>query len=146
MVDALREVRQVVVPNGTLIDVRPVVAPMTIEVVIGNRPCWAMEINMYVGLEDEEAADAAVRHARSHEWFAFEKRQPFDFEIYCDTAEDLKAYAQMHRRTREAGIPYEDLEARRLELSKEAAARLRCRRTWTLSTYIPLARRSGASP
>lgn len=146
MVDALREARRVVTPDGLLIDIRPVSAPVTIEVVIGTHSCWAVEVISHAGLEDDEAADAAVQQALSRQWFRFERRQPFDFEIYCDTAEDLKAYAQLHRKMREAKIPYEDLEMRRRELSKTAIAKLRCRRPWMLSTYIPLARRCDDRP
>ena len=135
MVHALREARRVLTPRGILVDVRPVTAPMVVEVVIATRAIWAAEVNSYSGSEDDAAADAAVQQALSGEWFVFENRHPFDFEIYCDTAEDLKLYAQMHRRTREAEIPYEALEERRRELSDGPTARLRCRRSWMLSTY-----------
>ena len=135
MVDALREGRRVLTPRGILVDVRPVTAPMVVEVVIATRAIWANEVSSYVGAEDNAAADDAVQHALSGEWFIFEKRHPFDFEIYCDTAEDLKLYAQMHRRMREAEIPYDALEVRRRELSDGRTARLRCRRSWVLSTY-----------
>jgi hypothetical protein len=133
MVDALREARRVLTPRDILVDVRPVTAPMVVEVVIATRAIWATEVSSYVGAEDNAAADAAVQHALSDEWFVFEKRHPFNFEIYCDTAEDLKLYAQMHRRMREAEIPYEALEVRRCELSDGPTARLRCRRSWVLS-------------
>jgi|SRR5579864_3118927 len=135
MVDALREAWRVLTPRGLLIDVRPVTAPMVVEVVITTRPLWAIDVSSFAGAGDNTAADAAVQHALSNEWFIFEKRCPFDFEIYCDTAEDLKSYAQMHRRMREAEIPYETLEERRLEVSDGLRARLRCRRSWMLSTY-----------
>jgi hypothetical protein len=135
MVDALEEARRVLTPKGILVDVRPVTAPMVVEVIIDTRAIWATEVSSNVGAEDDAAADDAVQHALSAEWFVFEKRQPFSFEIYCDTAEDLKLYAQMHRRMREAEIPYKVLEVRRRELSDGQAARLRCGRSWTLSSY-----------
>src|SRR4030088_2760159 len=135
MVDALREARRVLTPRGILVDVRPMTAPMVVEVVIATRAIWATEVSSYVGAEDNAAADTAVQYSLSCEWFVFEKRHSFNFEIYCDTAEDLKAYAQLHRRMREAEIPYEALEVRRRELSDGRTARLRCRRSWILSSY-----------
>jgi hypothetical protein len=111
---------------------------MVLEVIIATRSIWSIEVSSVVGAGDNQAADAAVQHALSHEWFLFEETHPFDFEIYSDTAEDLKAYAQLHRRMREADIPYETLEARRRELNDEPVARLRCRRSWMLSTYCRL--------
>jgi len=138
MVDALREAHRVLTVGGILIDVRPVTAPMVLEVIIATLSLWSIEVSSLVGAGDNEVADAAVQHALSHEWFLFEKTHPFDFEIYADTAEDLKTYAQLHRRMREADIPYETLEARRRELSDEPVARLRCRRSWMLSTYRKL--------
>jgi hypothetical protein len=135
MVDALREARRVLTPRGILVDVRPVTAPMVVEVVIATRAIWATEVSSSVGAEDNAAADTAIQYALSCEWFVFEKRHPFNFEIYCDTAEDLKLYARMHRRMRAAEIPYEALEVRLCELSAGRTARLRCRRSWILSSY-----------
>ena len=81
------------------------------------------------------AADAAVQLAVSREWLLFDTSLPFPFEIYCDSAAELRLYAEA-RKLRGAEIPYEELEERLRELSAEApAARLRCRRPWMLSTY-----------
>ena len=135
MVHALREARRVLTPHGVLIDVRPLIAPMVVEVVTAARAIWRKEVDSLSTPEDVAAADAAMRHALSQEWFGFEKSLPFDLEIYCDTAADLSVYAQA-RKLREAGIPYEHLEARRRELRAHGqAARLRCRRRWMLSAY-----------
>jgi hypothetical protein len=135
MVDALREAQRVLTPRGSLIDVRPVTAPIVVEVVIAARAIWEKEVDAYSTPEDVAAADAAVQHALSGEWFAFEKSLPFDLEIYCDTAADLSLYAQA-RKLREAGIPYEELEERRCHIGADGQpARLRCRRPWMVSAY-----------
>ncbi len=116
-------------------DVRPVVAPIVVEVVIAAQTIWTKEVATYSAPEDTAAADAAVQHALSGEWFAFEKSIPFDFEIFCDTAAELSVYVQA-RKLRGAEIPYEELEARRSALSADGQApRLRCRRPWMLSAY-----------
>ena len=135
MVDALREARRVLKPQGVLVNVRPVTTPMVVQVVATTRTIWAKEVASYSTPEDVVAAEAAVQQALSGELFAFEKSLPYDFEIYCDTAADLSLYAQA-RKLPEAEIPYEELEERRRELGADGqTARLRCRRPWLMSTY-----------
>jgi hypothetical protein len=135
MVDALREAWRVLKRSGVLINVRPLTAPIVVEVVIASRALWAKEVASYSAPADVAAAEAAVQHALSREWFAFEKSLPYDLEIYCDTAADVSLYAQT-RKLPEAEIPYEELEERRRELGADGqTAGLRCRRRWMLSTY-----------
>ena len=135
MVDALWEAHRVLKPSGTLIDVRPVTAPIVLEVVIATHAVWAKTVYTYSAQEDVAAADAAVQLAVSREWLVFDTSLPFPFEIYCDSAAELRVYAEA-RKLRGAEIPYEELEERLRELGAEAqAARLRCRRLWMLSTY-----------
>jgi hypothetical protein len=135
MVNALREAERVLKPSGVLIDVRPVTAPMVVEVVIAGQAVWAKTVHTYSAPEDVAAADAAVRHAVLREWFVFETSLSFDFEIYCGTAAELRVYAE-GRKLRGAEIPYRELEERRREAAaEETAPGLRCRRPWMLSTY-----------
>jgi hypothetical protein len=137
MVDALLEARRVLVLAGIVIDVRPVTAPVKIEAMSADRVTTAAEIDSNGAAQDDAAADAAVRHALSHTWFAFEQSRSFDFEVYCDSAADLKAYAETGRRMREAKIPYQDLEELRTGLAAATGqpARLRCHRPWIMNVY-----------
>ena len=135
MVNALRETHRVLTPSGVLIDVRPVVAALVVEVVIAAQAVWAKTVDTYSAPDDVAAADAAVQHALSREWLVFETSLPFNFEIDCDSEAELKVYADA-RKLRGAEIPYEELEERLRELGVEGqAARLRCRRPWMVSTY-----------
>ena len=135
MVNALREAHRVLTPSGVLIDVRPVTAPLVVEVVIAAESLWEKPVESYSAPEDVAAADGAVQHALARDWLAFETSLPFFFEIYCDSAAELRVYAEA-RKLCGAEIPYVELEERRHELGSEGqAARLRCRRPWMLSTY-----------
>ena len=135
MVNALREAQRVLTMSGVLIDIRPVTAPIVVEVVIATQAVWAKTVESYSAPEDVAAADAAVQHAVSRGWLVFETSLSFNFEIYCDSAAELRVYTE-DRKLRGAEIPYEELEERRRELGAEGqAARLRCRRPWMLSTY-----------
>ena len=80
MVDALRVAHRVLKPSGALIDVRPVTA------------VWAKTVYTYSAQEDVAAADAAVQLAVSREWLLFDTSLPFPFEIYCDSAAELRLY------------------------------------------------------
>src|SRR5215468_1246141 len=127
MVNALREAQRVLKPSGVLIDVRPITAPIVVEVVIATQAAWAKTVDLYSAPEDVAAADAAVRYAVSRDWLVFETSLTFDFEIYCDSAAELSVYAEA-RKLRGAEIPTDELEERRRELAAEGqAARLRCR-------------------
>jgi hypothetical protein len=132
MVDALRDAKRVLRPGGVLIDVRPLIAPMAAEVVAGAGVVWTATVDSCGTREDIAAADAAVASALSRHWFACEKVLAFELEVYCDTAADLRAYAE-ERKLRDAAIPYSELDERRR--ASGPAARLRCRRPWGLQSY-----------
>ena len=136
MVDALRESWRVLKRRGVLIDERPASAPMIIEVMAGMKAFWPTAVNRPVIEDDNGAADRAVRHAVGQRWFMPAESRAFSFDIYCDAASDLMAYAQMHRRMRDADIPYGDLEKRRRELTHSGQmAYLRCRRPWAVRAF-----------
>jgi len=135
MVDALREARRVLTPSGILLDVRPVTAPMVLDIVSGNHSLWATGVNTLSGAEEHAAADTAVDEALAAGWFVFESRCPFDVEIYCDTVAELSDYAQQ-RKLQELEMACEDVEAQRSAVCADGkASRLRCRRRWMLSRY-----------
>ncbi len=115
MVHALREAHRVLTPAGVLIDVRPVIEPLVVEVVVATQTRSSMPLETYSAPDDVAAAGEAIRHAVSSGWFAFEASLPFTFEIYCDSTADLRAYAQA-RKLYGAVIPYEELDERTREV------------------------------
>lgn len=131
MVDALREAHRVLQPGGVLIDERPIVADMAVEVVLGKCPLWSRHVASCSTAGDIEASDMAVQHALASGWFVLDQSKAFDFESYCDTVADLQTYVKA-RKLLEADIPYQELEERQ---RRSPAARLRCRRQWLVKTY-----------
>jgi hypothetical protein len=135
MVDALREALRVLTRPGVLIDVRPVIAPIVVEAVVASRAVWEKTVESYSAPEDVAAADAAVQDALARQCLVFDTSLGFDFEIYCDNADELRVYAE-DRKLHGAEIPYAELEERRRGFgARGQAVRLRCRRPWMLSTY-----------
>jgi hypothetical protein len=138
MVDALGESWRVLVPNGIIVDVRPITPLVIIEAESAtSRRSKLTEVESYGAAEDDAAVDAAVQHALSHGWLTTEQTRYFDFQVYCDSVADLKAYAETGGRMREAKIPYQELEAQRKDLSAASrqAAQLRCHRPTMLKGY-----------
>ena len=135
MVDALWEARRVLAPLGVVIDVRPVSAPIILERVIAAQTDWAKPFDLYSAPADVAAADATVRGAVSRGHLVLETSVQFDFEIYCDTADEFRVYVEAHN-LRGTDVSYEELEELRTESSPDGqAARLRCRRRWMLSSF-----------
>src|SRR6202521_131089 len=137
MVDALREACRVVVPGGIVVDLRPMSARYRLEVVTDAVATAVAEIEAYEAQDDDNAADAAVRHAVSQGWLLPGGGIQFDFEFYWDTVVEMKQFAETARRMRRAGVDYAELEGRRRGLSRgaEPAARFRCHRPTILNTY-----------
>lgn len=135
MVHALHEAHRVLTPSGVLLDVRPVVAPLLLEVIAAGHPVWSDAVHAYSAPDDIAAAEAAMRQAVASGWFALQTSICFQFDIYCDTAAGLQTYLEA-RKLCGADIPYDELEQRRLKMSADGKeARLRCRRPWMLKTY-----------
>lgn len=131
MVDALREAYRVLRPGGVLIDERPIVADMAVEVVLGTRPLWTRQVASCSTPGDIDASDMAVQQALVSRWFVLDKSKAFEFESYCDTVDELQTYVKT-RKLLEGDIPYQELGDRQRQ---SPAARLRCRRQWVLKTY-----------
>lgn len=93
MVYALGEIHRVLVPNGTLIDLRPLADRWLIEVFSARETRETGHVtDLPLGLEDDEAANQAMRNAESNGWFRREKETLFPLHYVWDTASDMEKW------------------------------------------------------
>src|SRR5262245_20199431 len=67
---------------------------IVVEVVVDNQTVWAKTFDLFSAPEDVGAAVAAVQHAVLRDGLLSETSLPFQFEIYCDTAAELRIYVE----------------------------------------------------
>lgn len=95
MVHALDEIRRVLKPNGSLIDLRPVEENWRVEVVSSTG--WQASgrlSDLPAARDDDEAAFRAMREAESNGWYVKEKENEFDFFYYWDTPSEMKEFME----------------------------------------------------
>ena len=95
MVHALSEIRRVLVPNGILIDLRPVLDQWQVEVasIREVREMGRMH-DFPVGLEDDKAANESVSHAAQNRWFIREHEQLFPFIYSWDSPNQMQEWIE----------------------------------------------------
>jgi hypothetical protein len=135
MVDALQEIRRLLVPGGIMLDLRPISEQNLVEIVTASGDAVPFgKIDAYGAVEEDLAADDAIEYALGQRLFIRESGVTFDFESYWDTAGELNAFARCSRRLRDAKLAADKIEERRRELSgPEAPARVRFHRTMMLN-------------
>ena len=78
MVHALSEIRRVLKPNGMLLDLRPVEANWSVEIVSSAGWQAAGRLSdLPVAVEDDEAAFRAMREAQSKGWYIKKEEKEF---------------------------------------------------------------------
>jgi hypothetical protein len=93
MVHALGEIQRVLVPDGTLIDLRPLCDRWPVEVFSGRETRQTGQVtDLPLGLEDDEAANRAVREAEANGWFRREDEEFFPIHYVWDTANDMEKW------------------------------------------------------
>jgi hypothetical protein len=95
MVHALEEVRRVLVRDGVLIDLRPLLEHAPIEVVSMSEIRLAGTVNQLP--EDhssDEAADRAVAQAQAQNWYVREREEFFSFNYYRDSPKEMRKYIE----------------------------------------------------
>jgi hypothetical protein len=93
MVHALSEIRRTLIPDGLLLDLRPLADRWPVEVVTGSRVRVTGRVtDLPSGLSDDEAANNAVAEARRRGWFVRADEQVFPAFIYWDDPDEMSAY------------------------------------------------------
>jgi SAM-dependent methyltransferase len=128
MVHALDEIRRVLKPNGQLIDLRPVEANWSVEVVSSTGWQAAGRLSdLPVALEDDEAAFAAMRQAASNGWYGKKDEKEFSFFYYWDTPSEMKEFMDEEWEDFEKMEEHVYHKASAMWASANADARLRVR-------------------
>ena len=93
MVHALSEIRRVLVPNGILIDLRPILSNWPVEVVSAreNRETGRIQ-GLPLGLADDEAADQSITQAEQDGWFAREAEEFFLYHYSWDSPSEMEEW------------------------------------------------------
>ncbi len=95
MVHALEEIRQILAPDGILIDLRPIAANWPIEVVSRRERRLAGRVaDSAEDLENDAAANQSLTVAAERGWFVREDEQTFPFNYYWDSPEQMATYVK----------------------------------------------------
>jgi len=95
MVHALEEVWRVLVPDGILIDVRPLGEQWQIEVVSANDIKETGRVmDLPEQLNGDMAANEAIQQAESRGWFRRDQEEFFPFFYSWDTPSEMEAFVE----------------------------------------------------
>ena len=132
MVDALRDSHRVLVPEGTLLDLRPKAETRPLEANLSDRVEIVGELDAQSPAADDEAADMAVHDAVQAGWLTAAGARQFRVAFYWDSVADLALYAAGGRHPKHVRPGWADLERAWRQLGP---SRFRCVRTLTLGAY-----------
>jgi SAM-dependent methyltransferase len=93
MVHALEEIKRILVPDGFLIDLRPLLGRWSVEIAWGNdfREVGRLT-DLPAGLSDDETANRAMDEASRRNWFTLEQGERFSLFYSWDTANDMEEF------------------------------------------------------
>lgn len=93
MVHALEEIRRVLVPEGILIDIRPVGERWPIEMVSAREIKATGRVNdLPEQVSADEASNRAMAEVESRSWFRREQEELFPFFYSWDTPSELEEF------------------------------------------------------
>ena len=92
---ALSEIRRVLVPDGILIDLRPILDRWPIEVASarGIQETGRMQ-DFPIGLADDNAANQSIALAAKDEWFVREQEEFFPFYYGWDAPSEMEEWIE----------------------------------------------------
>ena len=136
MVHALDEIRRVLKPNGVLIDLRPVEANWSVEIVSSAGWQAAGRLSdLPMAVADDEAAFAAMREVSSRGWYVKKQEKEFAFFYYWDTPSEMKDFMDEEWADFEKMEEHVYQKARSMWASANADARLRVRVTLLMTLW-----------
>ena len=136
MVHALKETWRVLVPGGTLLDLRPRSARFKVEMLTPTDVVSVGTVDAYGAQSDDAAADGAARLMVEEGTFGFRKKTHFHVEFNFGTVGELASFAAESRRVECVTPSYAELETIFRDLSaKFGEVRLRYRRPMMLAVY-----------
>ena len=95
MVHALSEIRRVLVPDGVMIDLRPLQDRWQIEVASGRGIRESGRVQDLPGLlADDEAANRAMAQAAANGWFSREREENFPYYYSWDTPSEMEEWVE----------------------------------------------------
>ena len=95
MVHALDEIRRVLKPEGTLLDLRPVEDSWSVEIVSSAGWQAAGRLSdLPQGIADDAAANQAMREVQSRGWFIQKQEDELSFFYYWDTPSEMKEFME----------------------------------------------------
>lgn len=93
MVHALREIRRALAPGGILIDLRPITEEWKVEVFSWREKRETGHVTgMPVGIEDDNAANRAMKETEENGWFKREEETFFPLHYVWDTASEMEEW------------------------------------------------------
>ena len=93
MVHALEEIRRVLVPEGILIDIRPLMDRWQVEVTSMREIRQTGRVQDFpIGLADDEAANRAITQASETRWFSSSKQDFFSYCYSWDTPTEMEEW------------------------------------------------------
>ena len=93
MVHALNEIRRVLVPNGILLDLRPILNNWPVEIVSGRETYETGRIQgSPVGLADDEAANRSLTRAEHEGWLTREAEAFFPYYYSWDSPSEMEEW------------------------------------------------------
>lgn len=93
MVHALSEIHRVLIPNGILIDLRPLLSRWEVEVASVRESRLTGRVNDFeVGLADDAAANRTMAEAESNGWFIREREEFFPYVYSWDSPHEMEEW------------------------------------------------------
>jgi hypothetical protein len=90
MVHALKEAHRVLVPQGIMVDVRPLSLDVPLEIIYKDGRDSAGMIDMSPDLDKDMAADKAIESVLMERIYKESSKEEFDFEYFWKTIKDME--------------------------------------------------------